>query len=321
MIQNAANELKDAAMRNRVNITAEALQLIAKHFAGLQGRKKLVWFTGSFPAAYSYTGQRNLRTQIEIREFGNEIEKAAHALNDANIAVYPIDPRGLIAGLAAPGIDTMNLFAGKTGGKAFYAINDMESAIQTIENDSEITYALGYYPADEKPGPGYHSISVKVARKGVDVRYRKGYFSSETSPLTEKQRKASIAEAFDNPLEATSLGLMARATPQPADKGIWNLDLGLNLNELHLEHEGEGDRERWVAQLSIATEFSAKKNPNGTLEDIKLTLTGARMREALQNGYVLRRPFAAGPLTGELRVVVQDRTTGDTGSVRLALGK
>ena len=75
-----------------------------------------------------------------------------------------------------------------------------------------------------------------------------------------------------------------------------------------------------MALVTIATEFSAKHHPNGTLENIKLTLTEDRLREFLRTGYPIRRPFSAGDLTGELRVVVQDRVTGEEGSLRLQIG-
>jgi VWFA-related protein len=320
MIQNSANEMKDFAVKNRVNVTAFALETIAKHLAGLHGRKKLVWFTSAFPAAYSYEGHRNGRTQIEIHQFGDDIENAAKRLNDADVAVYPVDPRGILAGFDVPGIDTMNLFAGKTGGKAFYATNDIEGAVAAIEDDGEITYVIGYYPSDERLDGSYHSVSVKVPGHSYEIRHRKGYFASETKQISEKRRRTTIEDAFFNPLESTGLGVVARATP--AEKpGIYNLDLNLDLHEFHLDHVGEGDKERWVALLAIATEFSAKKKPNGSLEEIKLTLTSARLRDALRTGYLIRRPYAAGELTGELRVVVQDRATGDVGSVRLPIGR
>jgi hypothetical protein len=44
----------------------------------------------------------------------------------------------------------MNLFAGGTGGRAFYVVNDVAAAIKTAVEDSEVTYALGFYPGDIK---------------------------------------------------------------------------------------------------------------------------------------------------------------------------
>ena len=63
----------------------------------------------------------------------------------------------------------MNLFAGGTGGRAFYMISDVAKAVKTAVEDSEITYAL-ILSGDIKLDGSYHSLSVKVARKGVDLR-------------------------------------------------------------------------------------------------------------------------------------------------------
>lgn len=322
MTHNSANEMKDFAIKNRVNITAYALELIAKHLAGLPGRKKLVWFTSAFPASYTSQGSRNGMPQIENRQFADEIEKAARALNDANVAVYPVDPRNPIdGGFTAPGIDTMNLFAGKTGGRAFYVLSDLEAPIRTIGADDEVTYMLGFYPSDKKLDGTFHPISVKVAKSGIgsgiEVRHRKGYFASELKPLNDQQRQSSLNDVFVDPLEATGIGLVARATPDAGEVGVYNLDVFVNVGELHLERE----KDRWVALISIATQFSAKKKPNGTREDIKISLTEDRLRQVLsEGGYFIRRPFAAGDLKGELRVVVQDRVSGEAGSVRLPIG-
>jgi VWFA-related protein len=317
MIQNSANELKDDAIRRRVDATAYAFKLIAKHMEGLPGRKKLIWFSSSFPAEYTYQGQRNKSTQIEIREFSGPIEKAAEALNQANVAVYPIDPRDPYnGGFGATGIDTMNLFAGKTGGKAFYVISDMEAAIRTIEHDDEVTYMLGFYPQDVKLDGTFHSLSVKVARPAVEVRSRKGYFATDSKPPTEKQRTTTVEEAFLNPLEATGIGLVGAVNPAQGKPGIYNINLNVNLSELHLERENG----RWVALLEVATEFSAKKHQNGTVHNVKLTLTEDRLKQVLRTGYPLQLPFTAGDLTGGLRVVVQDRVTGEIGSLSLNIG-
>ena len=317
MTRNAAAEMTDNAMRNRADITAYALGVIAKHLAGLPGRKKLVWITAAFPASYTYTGQRNRSTQIETREFSGKIDQAARLLNDANVAVYPIDPRPLTTGgLSAPGIDTMNLFAGKTGGVAAYALSDITGAIRSAMEDSEIVYSLGFYPSGALDG-SYHSLKVKVARSGVELRHRKGYLASEARPPTDKQREVSLNEAFSNPLEETGIALTALAQHDPAKPGGYLLDLHFNLQEFHLEQENK----RWVALLAIATQFPPKKHPNGTLENIKISLTEDRLKATLRDGYVIRRPYAAGDLMGELRVVVQDRVTGLAGSVRVPIGK
>ena len=94
-------------IEDRVRTTVGALIDIANYAAGLPGRKNLVWVSGSFPFSVGY---ENLETLVQMindpkREssisgqqlfFAEDIERAARALNDANIAVYPVDARGLM---------------------------------------------------------------------------------------------------------------------------------------------------------------------------------------------------------------------------------
>jgi hypothetical protein len=316
MYVNAVKEMQDVAQANRAEITGKALELIARHLDGLPGRKTLVWISSSFPAQTTDQRRRLKTNLIEYKEFSREIDKAVRALNDANIAVYPIDPRDPYnGGLLAPGIDSMNLFAGGTGGRAFYNISDLAGAMKTAVEDSEVTYALGFYPGDIKLDGSYHKLSVKVARGGVELRARKGYFATDLKQPTEKQRAESLQEVFATPLEATGIGMTARLEPNPRQAGVYELNMTFNLQELHLEKE----KENWVALITLASYFPASPKPNGTEESIKITLTEARLRETLANGYTMQRMMIVGNRKGDMRVAIQDRVTGAAGSVKLQL--
>jgi len=319
MQHNSIMEMQDAAQVNRAVITGKAMELIAWHLQGLPGRKKLVWITSSFAAQTTDMRSHNGHPTIEHKEFGREIDKAVRALNDANVAVYPIDPKPISffndTGFLRPGIDAMNLFAGGTGGRAFYVVNDVTAALKTAIEDSEVTYALGFYPVNIKLDGSYHSLSVKVARKGVDLRHRKGYFATDLKQPTEKQNRVSVQDIFATPLEATGLGMVARLDPYPRQAGVFQLTMTLNVQELHLERE----KNNWVALIRLATYFPTAQKPNGTEESIKITLTEQRLRETLANGYTLQQMVIAGGRRGDLRVAVQDRVTGTAGSVKLQL--
>lgn len=317
--QNAIMLMQDNAQENRAVITGKAMELIAKHLQGMPGRKKLIWISSSFAAQTTDIRSHNGRPTIEHKEFGREIDKAVQALNDANVAVYPIDPTPIKPppdpGFLRPGIDAMNLFAGGTGGRAFYMISDVAKAIKTAVEDSEVTYALGFYPGDIKLDGSYHSLSVRVARKGVDLRARKGYFATDLKQPTEKQTIESLRDIFATPLEATGIGMVARLDPYARQAGVQNLTLTFNLQELHLEKE----KNNWVALIHLATYFPSAAKPNGTEESIKLTLTEQRLKESLANGYTMQRLVIVGNREGDLRLAVQDRVTGAAGSVKLTL--
>ncbi len=260
MQKNAIREMQDAALKNRALITAQALESIARHLQGIPGRKKLVWMSSSFPATRMEQRERLGHLQIEHQEFGREIDHAVRALNDANVAIYPIDPRDPYnAGLGAEGIDTMNIFAEGTGGKAFYSLTDLAGAIRSAVEDSEVTYALGFYPEGVKLDGSYHKLSVGVARKGVEVRSRKGYYASESKMPSEKQRLNSIDEILDSPLDATGIALTALAEPVRDKPGVYDLALTFDLSQIHMEREGN----LWVASMDFITYFPAAKKPNG----------------------------------------------------------
>ncbi len=315
MQKNAVKEMQDAALKNRASITAQALEAIARHLQGIPGRKKLVWMSASFPGSRTEQRTHNGQQTIEHQEFGREIDHAVRALNDANVAVYPIDPRDPYnAGLGAEGIDTMNILAEGTGGKAFYNLGDIAAAIKAAVEDSEVTYALGFYPQNVKLDGSYHKLSVELAQKGFEVRARKGYYASESKPPGEKERKKSIDEILDNPLEATAIGLTALAEPVRDKPGVYDLVLTFDLSGIHMEREGN----RWVASMDLVTYFPAAKRPNGDQQELKISLSEQRLRESLAKGYTLHRAWNAPAVPkGELRLAVQDRATGAAGSVRL----
>jgi VWFA-related protein len=316
--QNAIMSMQDMAQINRAVITTKAMELIARHLQGLPGRKKLIWISSSFAAQTTDIRSHNGKPTIEHKEFGNEISAAVRTLNDANVAVYPIDPtpiQRLDPAFLRPGIDAMNLFAGGTGGRAFYVINDIAAALKTAVEDSEVTYALGFYPGDIKLDGSYHSLSVKVARKGVELRHRKGYFATDLKQATEKQNQESLLNTFATPLEATAIGMAARLDPDLRQPGVYHLTATFNLQELHLERE----KDNWTALIRFATYFPAASKPNGTEESIKITLTEQRLRESLEHGYTLQQLVIAGNRTGDLRIAIEDRFTGASGSVKLPL--
>ncbi|HSP66951.1 MAG TPA: VWA domain-containing protein [Bryobacteraceae bacterium] len=319
MYRSSVKEMQDRAQANRAEITGKTLELIARHLQGLPGRKKLIWLTSSFAAQTTDIRSHNGQDTIEHKEFGKEIQKAVRALNDANVAVYPIDPKPISffndPGFLRPGIDAMNLFAGGTGGRAFYALNDVASAIKTAAEDSEVTYALGFYPVDIKLDGSYHPLSVKVARKGVDLRARKGYYATDLKPPTEKQTLETLRDIFATPLEATGIGMAARLDPYARQAGVQQLTMTFNLQEVHLEKE----QNNWVALIHLATYFPSAQKPNGTEESIKITLTERRLKESLASGYTIQRLVIVGNRKGDLRLAVQDRVTGAAGSVKLAL--
>ena len=126
--------------------------------------------------------------------------------------------------------ETLGIFARDTGGRLFDNANDLGPALAEMLEMTSRYYVLGIQPDREK-GPGsFHKLKVKVARKGVKLSHRPGYFERAALGGTQSplQRQFDLAElvmtgrgprrrALHQPVPAVSLaGREAEARPRAA---------------------------------------------------------------------------------------------------------
>ena len=96
-VQAAKQFLADTAAfqtQQRIGITLEAMQQLARYLSGVPGRKNLIWFSGSFPNAIF--SDPDLPDPFNIAAgFQDEIRKTTDLLSSAQLAIYPIAAEGL----------------------------------------------------------------------------------------------------------------------------------------------------------------------------------------------------------------------------------
>jgi VWFA-related protein len=320
------DEVLNLEQVDRSLTTTQALERIAKHLSGVHGRKSLVWLSGSFPLVYP----RILRGSPD----GERIEDATHASNAGNMAIYPVDVKGLSAAIrfsrrasgpiGPPGVDIMLALARDTGGRAFYNSNDIAGAIQQAMDDAEVTYTLGFYPSSSSLDGRFHPIQVKVAKvdlaKGAEVRYREGYVAEEASTPQRSERFSglSLDDLFDDALDANAVGLTAMAHPVPGKPGTFAINVSVSVADLHLEFT----KDRWTGSFDLALQMPNSNPPKGKVHRFEIHATQDDLRELLSKGYLHQELIDVGPGGAEdetVRVVVQDRITGAAGSVRVPL--
>jgi VWFA-related protein len=329
---------------NRALTTAGALEAIAEHVGRLPGRKNLIWVSGSFPFNIGMDDMSQPRNLQDARSFGEEIERAARALNDANLAIYPVDARGLIppvfAASAGPSraiargkmpslitmtpphgnTDTMVLLADRTGGRAFYNTNDIFGSIRRAIEDSQVTYLLGYYPTHGAWDGKWRELKVQVKRPGVHLRFRRGYFALPDKPHTQQEALAVLREAVYSPLDFTTLGITARvdAVDVPGARTL-KTEVKIETRDVNLELKDD----RWVGEVDLTY---VQRNPEGKqlaseTRQIRMHMNRQTYEMVRRNGLVLERdlPVVAGAT--QLRIIAQDATSGSIGSVSVPLDK
>src|SRR3989442_10009365 len=233
----------------RVAQTADALSTIARYLAGFPGRKVVIWFSASFPLNLSIVDQQDFDV---YRSYADRVRQTTNLLSDAQVAMYTVDARGLVgtaisdpsdSGRDANGRmqltveehmranskeiferfnkeDSLNKVAQETGGRAFLNTNDLDRAILESVEDSSTYYMIGYYPSRKRWDGKFHTVKVKVAREGVVVRHRRGYYAIDP----ENWRRSGAAE-MKTALEKDTIGstgvlFYARALPATANAEV-----------------------------------------------------------------------------------------------------
>jgi VWFA-related protein len=127
----------------RITLTLEALQVIARAVSAYPGRKNLAWLSGSFqvrlrPSDNSFLNMESRTTQAitpvsdltNSTRYEDAIRVATTALATARIAVYPIDVRGL----RTSGVD---ISVGTDQSRAMVDSGNNDSITHTLMNQSQ----------------------------------------------------------------------------------------------------------------------------------------------------------------------------------------
>ncbi len=293
---------------NSVSWTLTSLESIAYHLAGLPGRKNLIWVSSAFPMVEN-------PKSLDVVNWSPELHRAALILNQADIAVYPVDARGLMAN--PPGnnteLFTVMQIASETGGNASFNTNDVEGAIRRVIDSTRVSYDLGFYPTSTRGNNNFHSLAIRVNRRGASVHYRLGYFD----PSGESPPENSIRAVLANHLEATGLGVMARV--QLAEAGKLTVDVQIEPGAIVTE-ERDGKR---VAMLDLGLAPMDEHGVSylGVLDPFTLRLDKPGYEMFLRSGVRYRRTMEFDRRGSILRIVVRDRLGGAIGSVTIPASK
>jgi VWFA-related protein len=214
-------ELQSFQLQLRARYTLDALNQLARYMSSLPGRKNLIWFSGSFPVNIlpdpdlvqaSMTSTATSGAFIPdpfagVASMEDEFRQTVDLLARSQVAVYPIDARGLMVapmfsatqsgstmnrkpnGFANANTKffqqtseehgTMEQMAQATGGKAFVNTNGLKEAVEKAIEAGSNYYTIAYTPTNRTWNGDYRKIQVKLDRSGVTLAYRRGYFADD----------------------------------------------------------------------------------------------------------------------------------------------
>lgn len=162
----------------RDQVALSALNALAVHLGTLgEGRKTLIVASETIGHVEHRRGQEYLPTPDTI----------VRSANRANVAIYAVDPTDDGSGVAPS--DTLRRLTDDTDGALIR--DDVAAGLRRAAADAGAYYLLSFRTAHPDDGR-FRALQTRVARKGVALRARKGYWT--TSP-DEALRAALIAKA------------------------------------------------------------------------------------------------------------------------------
>jgi VWFA-related protein len=188
-----------------------AIENASRMLSTLPEKKAMIYFSGGVN-----------KTGIDNQA---QLEASVNAAMKANIAIYPIDARGLMAdppgGAASKaasrgtGIyngsvynqqratvndsqETLSTLAADTGGKAFFDSNDLALGISRVQDDMRSYYILGYYTTNTAEDGKYRRITVKLTNgMNAKLEHRPGYYASKIwTKMGGQDKEQQLKEAL-----------------------------------------------------------------------------------------------------------------------------
>jgi VWFA-related protein len=348
-------------LERRIGATLASLRLIARAMAGYPGRKNLIWVSAAFPVVLfpdsalpsvriTLLGQQNATTNV-MRTWEPELKATENLLSEAQVAVYPVDARGLVgggsvadasrsglneAGLLKLGAEysqtvtgesgalvdsqaAMKDLADETGGRAYYNRNDIDNAVALSVADGSTYYLLGYYPEDKSADGSFRKISVAVNRPEVQLRHRPGYYAIDDVKVAkqkgEKEKEGELMMALGTESLVTNMVVFdARVTPPAAAGGPVTVEVLVDPGTLSTEPLGGGQQ-----QLSVNF-YAAAFAPDGKLvahkeSKIEAPLSAEQYGKMQQGGLPFQAQLDLKPGNYSVRVAIRDNRTGYFGTL------
>jgi VWFA-related protein len=340
-VDDADEEDSDTAEEDLMNRAAGlgtfgALQWIIDGLAPVPGRKSIVLLSEGFKIQTRSEGTDQMNDLLT-----DPLRRLTDQATRAGVVIYTVDPRGL-QGLGLTAADNVSprtlerqmakrtrdfqqsqeplrILAADTGGRAFLNSNAVDDSLRRVLDDQAGFYLLGYDPQDDTFDRKYHKITVKVKRKGLEVRSRNGFVGVEDKPRTASRAETpqqQLVRALNAPFQTSEIPLKLTGLFAADAQGNPYLHclLHVDLAKIQLTPGADG-KLHGQFEILVAGFDAAGASPHNNYKPGSITVEPAKLQEAVARGmfvtvaYPLKKP---GPY--QLRAAIRDGSTGAIGS-------
>jgi VWFA-related protein len=309
-----------------------ALQSAIKALGALPEKKGLMYFTSGFnKSGTDNEAQMRATTNAAIRY---------------NVALFPVDARGLSASLAGDATkgsgsassafagaaisaissyrasqETLHTMAADTGGKELLDSNDLASGIVQAQKEINDYYILGYYSTNQALDGQFRRIKLEiVGNKTARLDYRSGYFAGkEFKQFTASDRERQLQEALllGDPMTDLSLKLELNYFRLAQDRYFIPLEAKIPASEIDLARHGDVDSVRldFIGQVTDAKNKVVRQ----VRDNLEVKLKGVNAAEFAKKTLAYDAGFELPPGTYTVKFLARENLSGKMGTFETKL--
>jgi VWFA-related protein len=308
-----------------------AIEDASKKLGAFPEKKALIYFT-------SGVGKTGVENQSQIKATTN-------AAIRANVSIYSIDARGLVAnppggdasqasprgtgiitGTKQAGIkasfqdsqETLTTLSADTGGKAMLDTNDLTMGIRQAQDDINSYYIIGYSPKNSADDGKMRRIDVRLVNKTISAKldFRKAYYANKTFAkfnASDKERQLEEALTLGDPVSELPLALEVDYFRVAKDRYSFPISVKIPGSAIGLQKKGA----KQVADIDFIGQVrdASGKLITGVRDNITIKLgegdAAAIGRRNIQYDAV---PLPLPPGTYSLRFLARENQSGKMGT-------
>ena len=307
-----------------------AIESLADLLRDIPGKKSVLQFTSGI----TQTGEDN-RSQLRA---------TTDAANRANLSIYTVDSRGLLAeipgGDASTGAaggnamftgaavfqqsgarqdsrETLATLATDTGGRSFFDLGDLGQAFRSVQSDTSGYYLLGYYSTNAQHDGRWRTLRVKVAGvPGARIRYRQGYYAPKDFDVyTTEDRERQLEDAMRSETPVVELPIAVETAYFRLDNRQIYVPISAKLASSALQWAQKSGRREVEFDFAAEIRDTQSGRVAGALRDtITVRLDAERYEELQQNALVYQGGIILPPGNYRLKFLARENESGRIGT-------
>jgi VWFA-related protein len=210
--------------------------------------------------------------------------------------------------------DPLFRMSNDTGGLFYHNSNDLYAGIKEIVHRHSSYYVLTYTRPSQKYDGRYHRIKVEVARPGLEVSYRKGYYAPKEELTFERRKKEDILEALQAPGNLNEIPIVLAYNYYQEDDSRYAVSLSTSISIRGLRFLDEDSRRKNLINIVVVAFDEMDHYVDGIEKSIDFKLTDATYAALVDRGITSRVEFKLPLGRYKIKAVVREGAQGKMGS-------